>query len=75
MLIVVIGQVEGHVLQPLVMGWAVRLHPVVVALSVLAGDILAGIPGAVVAVPVVSVAWSIVRELRTVPAAEPGSGP
>lgn len=74
-LIVVIGQVEGHVLQPLVMGWAVRLHPVVVALSVIAGDILAGIPGAVVAVPVVSVAWSIVRELRTAPPAERGSGP
>lgn len=70
-LIVVIGQIEGHVLQPLVMGWAVRLHPVVVALSVLAGDILAGIPGAVVAVPFVSVVWSIVRQLRTVP---PGKG-
>ncbi|WP_408022510.1 AI-2E family transporter [Streptacidiphilus albus] len=73
-LIVVIGQVEGHVLQPLVMGWAVRLHPVVVALSVLAGGILAGIPGAVVAVPVVSVAWAVVRELRTAPPAERGAG-
>ncbi|QMU80327.1 AI-2E family transporter [Streptacidiphilus sp. PB12-B1b] len=68
-LIVVVGQIEGHVLQPLVMGWAVRLHPVVVALSVLGGGILAGVVGAVVAVPLVSVAWSVVRVLR--PAADP----
>ena len=69
-LIVVVGQIEGHVLQPLVMSWAVRLHPVVVAVSVLAGGTLAGVTGAVVAVPVVSVAWSVIRELRT----EPGRG-
>jgi predicted PurR-regulated permease PerM len=66
-LIVVFGQIEGHVLQPLVMGWAVRLHPVVVAVSVIAGTVAAGLVGAVVAVPLVSIAWSIVRELRTEP--------
>jgi predicted PurR-regulated permease PerM len=66
-LIVVFGQIEGHVLQPLVMGWAVRLHPVVVAVSVIAGTIAAGLLGAVVAVPVVSIGWSVVRELRTEP--------
>ena len=68
-LIVVFGQIEGHVLQPLVMGWAVRLHPVVVAVSVIAGTVAAGLVGAVVAVPLVSIGWSIVRELRT--SAEP----
>ncbi|GAA3290618.1 hypothetical protein GCM10020295_05480 [Streptomyces cinereospinus] len=41
-LIVVIGQIEGHVLHPLVMSWAVRLHPVVVALSVVGGAVAAG---------------------------------
>ena len=66
-LIVVFGQIEGHILQPLVMGWAVRLHPVVVAVSVIAGSIVAGVVGAVVAVPIVSIGWSIVRELRTDP--------
>ncbi|MFI5762273.1 AI-2E family transporter [Streptomyces sp. NPDC051563] len=66
-LIVVIGQIEGHVLHPLVMSWAVRLHPMVVALSVVAGAIAAGIVGAVVAVPLVSVAWSVHQSLRTVP--------
>ncbi|HEV2345225.1 MAG TPA: AI-2E family transporter [Actinocrinis sp.] len=75
-LIVVIGQIEGHVLQPFVMGWAVQLHPVAVAISVIAGSIVAGVVGAVVAVPMVSIAWSIVRELRTdPPAADVDVGP
>ncbi|MFF4535149.1 AI-2E family transporter [Streptomyces aureus] len=70
-LIVVIGQLEGHVLHPLVLSWAVRLHPVVVAVSVIAGSILAGVTGAVVAVPMVSVAWSVITELRAGPEPEP----
>jgi predicted PurR-regulated permease PerM len=68
-LIVVFGQIEGHVLQPFVMGWAVRLHPVAVAVSVIAGTISAGLLGAVVAVPLVSIAWAVARELR-LPAAQ-----
>ncbi|MEU7114709.1 AI-2E family transporter [Streptomyces sp. NPDC046182] len=63
-LIVVIGQIEGHLLHPLVMSWAVRLHPLVVAISVIAGAIAAGVVGAVVAVPMVSVAWAVYTELR-----------
>ncbi|MCX4734336.1 AI-2E family transporter [Streptomyces sp. NBC_01363] len=63
-LIVVIGQIEGHLLHPLVMSWAVRLHPVVVALSVIGGAIAAGVLGAVVAVPLVSVLWSVRQALR-----------
>ncbi|WBO68321.1 AI-2E family transporter [Streptomyces camelliae] len=66
-LIVVIGQLEGHVLHPLVMSWAVRLHPLVVAVSVIAGSIVGGVIGAVVAVPLVSVVWSVLRALRAVP--------
>ena len=53
--IAAIGQLEGHVLQPLVMGKQVSLHPVVVALSVTAGTLVAGILGAVIAVPLVAV--------------------
>ncbi|MFJ9736714.1 AI-2E family transporter [Streptomyces sp. NPDC101166] len=63
-LIVVIGQIEGHVLHPVVMSWAVRLHPVVVALSVVGGAVAAGVVGAVVAVPLVAVAWSVLQALR-----------
>ncbi|MEU7551366.1 AI-2E family transporter [Streptomyces sp. NPDC044571] len=66
-LIVVIGQIEGHLLHPLLMSWAVRLHPVVVALSVVAGAIAAGVLGAVVAVPLVSVLWSVRQALRSPP--------
>ncbi|GIG28836.1 AI-2E family transporter [Cellulomonas marina] len=61
-----IGQIEGHVLQPLIMGKQVSLHPVMVAVAVTAGTLTAGILGAVVAVPLVSVAWAIFSRLRTV---------
>ena len=64
--IALIGQFEGHVLQPLVMGRQVSLHPVVVALSVTAGTLLGGIIGAIVAVPVVAVAWAVYAKLRNV---------
>ncbi|MEN1975162.1 MULTISPECIES: AI-2E family transporter [unclassified Cellulomonas] len=57
--IALIGQFEGHVLQPLVMGKQVSLHPVVVALAVTGGTLTAGILGAVIAVPLVSVVWAI----------------
>ncbi|GGQ67934.1 AI-2E family transporter [Kitasatospora griseola] len=68
-LIVVVGQLEGHVLHPLVMGWAVRLHPVAIALAVAIGGTLGGIVGAAVAVPVLSVGWAVFRELHA-----PGGG-
>src|SRR4029077_177786 len=63
-LIVIIGPFEGHVLPPLVMGRAVNLHPVIVAVSVASGTVLAGIMGAVVAVPLVAVAWATFAQLR-----------
>ncbi|WP_424210760.1 AI-2E family transporter [Streptomyces sp. BI20] len=80
-LIVVIGQFEGHVLHPLVMSRAVSLHPVIVALSVVAGAISAGVVGAVVAVPLVSVAWAVHEALaaeaasRATPGPVPDAGP
>lgn len=64
-LIVVIGQIEGHLLHPLVLSWSVRIHPVVIAVSVAGGAVLAGVLGAVVAVPVVSVGWAVLSELRS----------
>lgn len=64
-LIVVFGQIEGHILQPFVMGWSVRLHPVAVAISVAAGTLIGGLPGAVAAVPLVSIAYAVMRELRS----------
>lgn len=63
--IALIGQLEGHVLQPLIMGKQVSLHPVVVALAVTAGTLTAGILGAVISVPLVAVAWAVFSRLRT----------
>ena len=62
--IALIGQFEGHVLQPLVMGRQVSLHPVVVAVVVAGGTLVAGILGAVVAVPLAGVTWAVFGRLR-----------
>src|SRR3712207_3349686 len=62
--IALVGQFEGHILQPLVMGKQVSLHPVVVALVVTAGTITAGIFGAVISVPLVAVAGAVFSRLR-----------
>lgn len=63
--IALIGQFEGHVLQPMIMGRQVKIHPVVIALAVTGGTLLGGLLGAVIAVPLISVFWSIFSRLRT----------
>lgn len=50
-----VHQFESHVLQPLIMGSAVKVHPLAVVLVVAAGSLLAGIPGALFAVPFAAV--------------------
>ncbi len=45
------NQLESHLLQPLVVGRMVRLHPLAIILVLAVGGIVAGIPGAIVAVP------------------------
>jgi predicted PurR-regulated permease PerM len=54
-IVILVQQIEGHVLQPFVMGTAVKVHPVAVVLSVAAAGFIAGIPGAFFAVPLVAV--------------------
>ncbi|MGO1734687.1 MAG: AI-2E family transporter, partial [Leucobacter sp.] len=61
--VILVNQIEGHVLQPLVMGSAVRVHPLGVVLAVSTGALLAGIPGALFAVPVAAAANSVVNTL------------
>lgn len=53
--VLLVQQIEGHVLQPLIMGSAVKVHPLAVVLVVAAGSLLAGIPGALFAVPIAAV--------------------
>ncbi|MEN3307243.1 MAG: putative heme transporter [Micromonosporaceae bacterium] len=62
---VVIGvqQLEGHVLQPVIMGRAVAIHPLAVIVAIATGVVLAGIIGALVAVPIVAVLNTAVRHL------------
>jgi len=62
-LIVAVQQLESHILQPLVMGRAVSVHPLAVILAIAAGGFLAGIVGALLAVPTVAVLNSAVRVL------------
>ena len=57
-------QLEAHLLQPQVVGRVIRLHPLAVILALAVGGVLAGIVGAVVAVPVVAVITRALPELR-----------
>jgi predicted PurR-regulated permease PerM len=59
-----VQQIEGHLLQPLILGRAVRVHPIAVVLSVTVGSILGGIGGAIVAVPLVAVTNTTVGYLK-----------
>jgi predicted PurR-regulated permease PerM len=62
---VVIGvqQLEGHVLQPVIMGRAVSVHPLAVIIAIATGVVLAGIIGALVAVPILAVLNTGIRHL------------
>jgi predicted PurR-regulated permease PerM len=62
-LIIAVQQLESHILQPLLMGRAVSVHPLAVVLAIAAGGFLAGIIGALLAVPTLAVLNSAVRVL------------
>jgi predicted PurR-regulated permease PerM len=62
--LVTMSQLEGHLLQPQVVGKAVRLHPLAVILVLAVGGVVAGIAGAVVAVPITAAVSRAVRALR-----------
>ncbi|OBG20503.1 AI-2E family transporter [Mycolicibacterium celeriflavum] len=70
-LVIAVQQLEGHVLQPLVMGRAVSIHPLAIVLVIAGGGVLAGIVGALLAVPVLAFLNSSIRVLTARdPAAE-----
>jgi predicted PurR-regulated permease PerM len=62
--VIAVQQLEGNLLEPLIVGRQVRLHPVAVVTAVFAGSLTAGIAGAVIAVPLVAVAYRVYRVLR-----------
>lgn len=69
-LIIAVQQLEAHVLQPLVMGRAVSIHPLAIVLAIATGAVLAGIVGALLSVPLVAVLNSAIRVLA---APDPGA--
>ncbi|GEK22590.1 AI-2E family transporter [Cellulomonas xylanilytica] len=60
-IVVVVNQLEGDFLQPIVMGRTLRLHPLVILFALTAGTVLAGLTGAVLAVPIAASIWRAVQ--------------
>jgi len=74
-ILIMMNQLEGHLLQPQVVGKMVRLHPLAVILVLAVAGLAAGIAGAVVAVPVTAALTSAVRALRQDERLSSGGGP
>ncbi len=72
--IIVVMQLEGHILQPFLLGRAVKLHPLAVLLAIAIGIIVGGIVGALLAVPLLAFVKSFIQYLHghPVPAADQG---
>jgi putative heme transporter len=62
-IVIAVQQIEGHILQPVVMSRAVAVHPIVILMSLAIGALLAGIIGAFLAVPLVAMVSAALREL------------
>ncbi len=61
--IILVMQIEGHVLQPFLLGRAVKIHPLAVLLAIAIGIVLGGIIGALFAVPMLAFAKTFVQHL------------
>ena len=70
-IVIAVQQLEGHVLQPLIMGRAVALHPLAVILAIAIGIVVAGIVGGLIAVPLLAVLNTAIRYLVSHPSGEP----
>ena len=60
-IVVLVNQLEGNFLQPVLMGRALKLHSLVILLALTVGTVLSGILGAVLAVPIAAVVWGIIQ--------------
>ncbi len=60
-IVVAVNQLEGNLLQPVVMARSLALHPLVILVAVTVGTVLAGITGAVLSVPVAASLWGAVQ--------------
>ncbi len=73
-LVAAVNQADAHILQPLVMGRVLRLHPLAIVLALAAGAAVAGLLGAFLAVPFTAVAAAMVDEIRSPAPALSGRG-
>ena len=73
--IVVVQQLEGHVLYPVLMSKTVHLHPAVIVLALAIGGIVAGIIGVFLAVPLAGVVSTVLSYVRDEPPPEPPLAP
>jgi predicted PurR-regulated permease PerM len=60
-IVIAVNQLEGDLLQPVVMAQSLKLHPLVILIALTAGTIVGGIAGAVLAVPITAVGWAIIK--------------
>lgn len=68
--IILVMQLEGHILQPFLLGRAVKLHPLAVLLGIAVGIIVGGIVGALLSIPILAFTKSFIQELQRVPGDE-----
>ncbi|MER7888600.1 AI-2E family transporter [Micromonospora sp. NPDC094482] len=77
--VIAVQQIEGNLLEPLIMKRQVRLHPAVILVAVTAGTLIAGIAGAFVSVPITAVVWRVIdtvqQHRRTTPPPTPTPPP
>lgn len=69
--VLVVQQVEGNLLQPLIVGRTLRLHPAAILVAVTAGTLVWGLAGALLAVPLMAVTYRVAEHLRTHPVGTP----
>lgn len=63
--IIGVNQLEHHLLQPVLMGKVLSIHGLAILLALAAGTMLAGIVGALLAVPVTAVGWTVLKTLSS----------
>ncbi len=68
--VILVNQLEGNFLQPVVMGRTLSVHALVILLALTAGTILAGIIGAILSVPLTAVGWAAIKAWNEKPEAQ-----
>ncbi|WP_022903878.1 MULTISPECIES: AI-2E family transporter [unclassified Curtobacterium] len=60
-IVVLVNQVEGNLLQPVLMGKTLSLHGLVILVGLTAGTVLGGVFGAIISVPLLAAVWGVVQ--------------